>query len=66
MKATDEKCCVCGEPATECALDGTGWCQIHLADWNAFHSFVRDQFDSLEATFQAWLKQARDNLAAGR
>lgn len=59
MKATDEKCCVCGQPAVVRSFDCTGWCRSHLTDWTQFRLSRRPDYLSLDATFQAWLEQAR-------
>lgn len=59
MKATDEKCCVCGEQAIEWSLDGTGWCEAHFRDWKNFLRAHRGEYSSLSDAFDAWLQQAR-------
>lgn len=52
-------CCVCNEEAVERSFDGTGWCQIHFSDWEAFRRWHRQDFSGLSDTFDAWLKIAK-------
>jgi len=60
MKASrGDTCCVCEGPAVEKSFDGTGWCQIHLSDWNAFLRWERVNYNSLDETFSAWLEQVK-------
>ena len=63
MKATNEKCCVCGKQAIIRSFDGTGWCKAHHRDWRDFLKAHRREYDGLADAFDAWLKQAKAKFA---